>query len=168
MAKEDLVVLGKINGLFGLKGWLKVFSYTEPRENILSYEQLTLLKGVDVKPVKLTGGQLQGKNVVIHVEGVDDRDQAQLLVGYEIAIKRSQFPELAQNEYYWTDLIGLDVENLEAVHLGKVESLFETGSNDVMLVKGDRERALPFIQGQTIKSIDLKAGKILVDWDADF
>ena len=89
-------------------------------------------------------------------------------MGWDVYISHEQLPTLAQNEYYWADLIGLDVENLEGFQLGKVDSLIETGANDVLVVKGERELAVPFLQGQTVKSIDLAAGKMIVDWDADF
>ncbi len=168
MSRQDLITLGKISGVFGLKGWLKVFSYTEPRQNILSYKNFFLQKGEKLKLANLISGQLQGKSVVIHIEGVNDRDDAQSLIGYDIVIDREQFPPIANDEYYWVDLVGLKVENLECVQLGNVESLFETGANDVLVVKGDREHAIPFIQGQTVKSVDLQSGIMIVDWDADF
>jgi 16S rRNA processing protein RimM len=168
LSNQDLINVGKISGVFGLKGWVKVFSYTEPRENILSYKHWLLKKGSQDKSVKVISGQLQGKGVVAQIEGVIDRDQALLLMGWDVYITHGQLPALAKGEYYWTDLIGLDVENLEGFQLGKVDSLFETGANDILLVKGERERALPFIKGQTVISIDLAGRKIVVDWDADF
>jgi len=168
LSNQDLINVGKISGVFGLKGWVKVFSYTEPRENILSYKHWLRKKGSQDKSVKVIGGQLQGKGVVAQIEGVTDRDQALLLMGWDVYITHDQLPTLAKGEYYWTDLVGLDVENLEGFQLGKVDSLFETGANDILLVKGERERALPFIKGQTVISIDVVAGKIVVDWDPDF
>jgi len=168
LSNQDLINVGKISGVFGLKGWVKVFSYTEPRENILSYKHWLLKKGSQDKSIKVIGGQLQGKGVVAQIEGVTDRDQALLLMGWDVYITHDQLPTLAKGEYYWTDLVGLDVENLEGFQLGKVDSLFETGANDILLVKGERERALPFIKGQTVISIDVVAGKIVVDWDPDF
>lgn len=168
MSNQNLINVGKISGVFGLKGWLKVFSYTEPRDNILSYKHWLLKKGGQTKSIKVIGGQIQGKAVVAQVDGVADRDQAQDLMGWEVYISHGQLPPTAQGEYYWADLIGLDVENLEGIRLGKVGSLLQTGANDILVVKGDRERALPFLQGQTVKSIDLVAGKMTVDWDPDF
>ena len=168
MSKEDLIHVGKISGVFGIKGWLKVFSYTEPRENILSYQPWLLKKGSLNKTVKVSNGQVQGKGVVAQIEGIADRDQAQSLMGWDVYISHDQLPTPQQGEYYWADLIGLDVENLEGIQLGKINTLYETGANDIFVVKGDKERALPFIQGQTIKSIDFAAGKMIVDWDAEF
>jgi len=168
LSNQDLINVGKISGVFGLKGWVKVFSYTEPRENILSYKHWLLKKGSQDKSIKVIGGQLQGKGVVAQIEGVTDRDKALVMMGWDVYITHDQLPTLAKGEYYWTDLVGLDVENLEGFQLGKVDSLFETGANDILLVKGERERALPFIKGQTVISIDVVAGKIVVDWDPDF
>jgi 16S rRNA processing protein RimM len=168
LSKPGLVHVGKISGVFGIKGWLKIFSYTEPRDNILSYKNWLLNKSGQEKSVKIIGGQAQGKSVVAQIDGIVDRDQALTLMGWDVYISHEQLPAPEEGEYYWIDLIGMDVENLEGVQLGKIDSLFETGANDIIVVKGDRERAVPFLQGQTVKSIDLIAGKMIVDWDADF
>jgi 16S rRNA processing protein RimM len=168
LSKQDLIHVGKISGVFGIKGWVKVFSYTEPRDNILAYKHWLLKKSNQDKSVEVAGGQLQGKSVVAQIEGISDRDQAFALMGWDVYVSHGQLPPTAKDEYYWADLIGLDVENLEGFQLGKVDSLIETGANDVLVVKGERELAVPFLQGQTVKSIDLAAGKMIVDWDADF
>lgn len=168
MSGEDDINVGKISGVFGVKGWLKVFSHTDPRENILRYNPWILKKNNLVKSVKVIGGRLQGKVVVAQLDGITDREQAELLMGYQIDIAKQQLPKPAQDEYYWADLLGLNVENSEGIYLGKVDNLFETGANDVLVVVGDRERAIPFLKGKTIKSVDLENRKIVVDWDADF
>jgi 16S rRNA processing protein RimM len=168
LSGDDDINVGKISGVFGIKGWLKIFSYTEPRDNILSYKLWLLKKDNQVKTIKVINGRLQGKSVVAQLDGIDSREQAELLVGHQIDITRQQLPKPEQDEYYWTDLLGLDVENTDSVHLGKVDSLFETGANDVLIVIGERERAIPFVIGQTVKSVDLESRKIVVDWDADF
>jgi 16S rRNA processing protein RimM len=168
LTKQGIVHVGKISGVFGVKGWLKIFSYTEPRDNILSYKNWLLKKSGQDKSIKVISGQIQGKGVIAQVDGITDRDQALTLIGWDIYISHDQLPSLGHGEYYWADLIGIEVENLEGIHLGKVESLFETGANDVLLIKGEQERAIPFLQGQFVKSIDLAAGKMIVDWDADF
>lgn len=168
MSKPDLIHIGKISGVFGIKGWLKIFSYSEPKDNIFSYISWLLKKGNQNKEVKVTDGKVQGKGVVVQVDGIEDRDQALTLVGWDIYITREQLPVAEEGEYYWADLIGLEVENLNGIQLGKVDSLFETGANDIIVIKGERERALPFLQGQTVKAVDLAHGKMIVDWDADF
>ncbi len=168
MNGTQLLTVGKISGVFGVKGWVKVFSYTEPRENILSYSQWILKKGSTVRQVKVHNGQLQGKSVVASLEGIVDRDQAVALNGWEILIDREQLPPAEEGEYYWADLTGLKVFTVEGVDLGIVDHLLETGANDVLVVVGERERLIPYLSEQTIKSVDLAQGKIVVDWDPDF
>jgi len=167
-ADRQFVVLGQISGLFGVRGWVKVFSHTEPRENILSYSPLYLRQGESWQPSKVIEGRRQGKAVVVHFAGIDDRDQAAVLIGTDIAVSREQLPALKADEYYWADLEGLRVINLEGVELGTVSHLFSTGANDVMVVGGERERMIPFVQGDYVRSVDVGKGKILVDWDEDF
>ncbi len=111
---------------------------------------------------------LQGKAIVARLDGINDRDQAAGLMGWDIFISPEQLPKAAEGEYYWSDLIGLHVETIEGVSLGVVDSLLETGANDVVIVHGERERVIPFLQGQTIIKIDLETGKMIVDWDPEF
>ncbi|MGZ5049753.1 MAG: ribosome maturation factor RimM [Methylobacter sp.] len=165
---DQHINVGKISGVFGVKGWVKVFSFTDPRENILGYSPWLLKKGSEVKTFKVTDGQLHGKAIIARLDGVNDRDQAALLTGWDVLISRSQLPEADKDEYYWDELIGLNVETDQGIPLGVVESLLETGANDVLIVQGEHDRAIPFLQGQTILSIDLDAGKIIVDWDPEF
>jgi len=168
LSKQQLIVVGKISGLFGVKGWIKVYSFTEPRENILTYSPWTLKKGTDVKQMTVLDGSLHGKAIVAGLEGITDRDLATTLVGYEILIDANNLPKPPEGEYYWRDLIGLQVETEQSVVLGIVDYLLETGSNDVLVVKGERERLIPFLQGQFVKKIDLQTGKMIVDWDPEF
>ncbi len=168
MSQQELINVGKISGVFGIKGWLKIFSYTEPKDNILSYRHWLIKRNSQEKTVTVTGGQSQGKGVIVQLDGVSDRNQALTLTGWEIYITRAQLPPSGRDEFYWADLIGLSVENMTGVHLGVVENLMQTGANDILLIKGDRERAIPFLQGQTVKTIDLALKKMVVDWDADF
>jgi 16S rRNA processing protein RimM len=168
LTKQKFINVGKISGVFGIKGWVKVFSYTEPTDNILNYSPWMLQKGNETKIVKVVSGKVQGKSVVAAIEGIDDRDVAATLMGWDILVEQSRLPKPVVGEYYWFDLVGLRVENTQGESLGIVDSLMETGANDVLLVKSDRDRAIPFLQGQTIISIDLDAGLMIVDWDADF
>jgi 16S rRNA processing protein RimM len=168
MSQDEMIILGRISGLFGVRGWVKIHSDTSPREGILGYKHWYLKKAAGWESTKLLAGRVQGKGVVAHLSGCDDRDQAVALVGLDIGIKREQLPKLKPGEYYWTDLEGLRVENLEGIDLGVVSHLFETGANDVVVVKGDRERLIPYTMGEAIREVDLDAGRILVDWDADF
>ncbi|EGW22444.1 ribosome maturation factor RimM [Methylobacter tundripaludum] len=168
MSEQQHISVGKISGVFGIKGWVKVFSFTDPRENILTYSPWLLKKGDETKTVNVVDGQLQGKTIVAQLTDVNDRDQAASLMGWDIFITQDQLPKAAKGEYYWSDLIGLNVETIDGVQLGVVDSLLETGANDVIIVQGERERVIPFLQGQTIINVDLDAGKIVVDWDPEF
>jgi 16S rRNA processing protein RimM len=169
LSQQHSLVAGKISGVFGVKGWVKVYSFTAPRENILQYSPWVLRKGSELKNVAVLDGQLQGNAVIANLAGITDRDQAASLMGYEILIDENLLPEPEEGEYYWRDLIGLKVENVQGIALGVVDYLLETGANDVLIVKDDKqERLIPFLQGQFVKSIDVQAGLMIVDWDADF
>ncbi|MEQ1621796.1 MAG: ribosome maturation factor RimM [Methylococcales bacterium] len=168
MSSKELINVGKISGVFGVKGWVKVFSFTEPRDNIISYSPWLLKKGSEEKSIAVVDGQLQGKTVVAQLDGIADRDHAANLMGWEVFIKAEQLPEPSDDEYYWSQLVGLNVETTGGVQLGIIDGLMETGANDVILIKGDRERAIPFLLDQTIVTIDLSAGKMIVDWDPEF
>ena len=168
MADQKQIIVGKISGVFGVKGWIKVFSFTDPRENIFNYSPWLLKKGSDCKTVKLVDGKLQGKTVVAQLDGFTDRDHAQALLGWDVLITQDQLPETGAGEFYWSELIGLEVENLQGIRLGVIDSLLETGANDVLIIQGDRERAIPFIQGQTVIEINLNLGRMIVDWDSEF
>jgi len=165
---EDYVLAGQISGLFGVKGWVKIRSWTEPRENILKYSPWLVKTTKGWTELKVEQGNRQGKGVVARLEGYDDRDLSAQLTGCDIAVSQQQLPELAEDEYYWNDLIGLRVINQDGVDFGTVKKLIETGSNDVLIVEGDRERLVPYIKGQVIKAINLEAKEIQVEWDPDF
>jgi 16S rRNA processing protein RimM len=162
------VILGRVAGLHGVRGWVKVLSYTEPRGNILNYPNWQLRTADGWQAFELAGGQSHGTRVLAQLESVGDRDQAATLVGADIAVMRADLPAPAAGEYYWSDLEGLSVRNLAGESLGRVEQLFSTGANDVMVVAGERERLLPFLPGAVVKEVDLARGEIRVDWDAEF
>ena len=161
------VVLGRISGLFGVRGWVKVYSYTEPREAVLDYPRW-LLSGKDGwHEVTIAEGQRHGKTVVARVDGYVDRDRAAELVGAEIAVPREALPETQKGQFYWSDLEGLRVVRPDGTELGRVAYLLETGANDVMVVKGEQERLIPFVMGKVVLGVDLAAGRIDVDWEWD-
>lgn len=161
--------IGKISGVFGIKGWVKVFSFTGYREDILQYSPWLLKKNAATKTVEIVAGQLQNRLVVAQIKGIDDRNAAESLMGWEIFIDSAQLPAAKKDEYYWSDLIGLQVENIEGVILGVIDSMLETGANDVIVVQGEeRQHAIPFLQPQIVLEVDLAARKMRVDWDADF
>ncbi|MBD1553658.1 ribosome maturation factor RimM [Pseudomonas typographi] len=170
---DDLIVIGKIVSVHGVRGEVKVYSFTDPIDNLLHYPHWTLRHEGDVKQVVLMQGRLQNKVLVAKLNGLDDREQARLLAGYEICIARSLLPALTHGDYYWYQLEGLKVINSPGELLGKVDHLLETGANDVMVVKpcagslDDRERLLPYTDG-CVLDIDLAAGEMRVEWDAGF
>lgn len=165
---EELISLGKISGVFGVKGWVKVHSYTDPREKIIDYSHWQIKHQGRWQTIELVAGKRQGKTVVAQLVGVDDRNQAELYQGDEIAVFQHQLDELQSGEYYWHQLQGLKVLTSEGVELGLVDHLLETGANDVLVVKGDRERLVPFTPGHAVIDVDLAAQQIIVDWDPDF
>lgn len=168
MSGQRHISAGKISGVFGIKGWVKVFSYTEPKENILAYSPWLVRKDNSVREFKVVQGKAQGKAIVAHLQGIDDRDAAAALQGAEIEILYSQLPQAGQGSYYWADLVGLKVVTMEGAALGVVDHLLETGANDVLVVIGERERLIPFLQPQTVTRVDLEAGLLVVDWDPEF
>jgi 16S rRNA processing protein RimM len=163
---EGRVTLGRIVGLFGVKGWVKVHSDTRPREGILRYSPWQLGLHGQWQEMRLAEGRAQGTGVIARLEGCDDRDRAQALIGAEIAVRAEQLPAPTRGEYYWAQLEGLRVVNLQGVELGTVSHLFETGSNDVLVVSGERERLIPFTK-YAVHEVDLERRRIRVDWDPE-
>ena len=160
------VVLGRIAGVFGVRGWVKIYSETEPRDGILRYSPWMV--GASGESRRVLEGRVHGKGVVARLEGCDDRDQAALLVEQEIAVTRDRLPPPRRDEFYWIDLEGLQVVTLEGQALGTVSHLFATGANDVLVVVGERERLIPFSWDEAIRSVDFDQRLIQVDWDPDF
>lgn len=171
-ARDDAkLLLGKIVGVFGVDGWVKIESYAEPRSKIFKYRPwfVTGVAGGSEKEFDGADGRTQGKGMIARLPGIDDRDAAAELLGAEIRILRSALPKPKRGEYYWIDLEGLSVSNVEGVELGRVSHLFATGANDVLVVRdGDRERLIPFVTGQFVRDVDFGSGRILVDWDSEF
>nr|WP_142136692.1 ribosome maturation factor RimM [Pseudomonas sp. UBA6718] len=170
---EDLIVLGKITSVHGVRGEVKIYSFTDPIDNLLGYPAWTLKREGEVKQVELVSGRLQGKILVAKLKGLDDREVARTFAGFDICVPRALLPDLDDGEYYWHQLEGLKVIDLQGQLLGRLDHLLETGSNDVMVVKpcpgslDDRERLLPYTE-QCVQKVDLAAGEMRVDWDADF
>lgn len=163
---DELVVLGRVSALYGVHGWVKVFSETDPINNILSYKPWFLKIGNDWRAYPVASARPHGRTLVAKFEGCDDRDAAAALIDATIAVRRDQLPQLPPGEYYWTDLTGLTVVTLEGVELGTVDRLFSTGANDVIVVRGERERLIPFTRDHV--EVDLEQGKLRVAWDPDF
>lgn len=168
MTAQQRVILGKVGGLYGVRGWVKLWSFTDPVENLLDYREVELGREGAWRVARLAEGRRQGQALVARFEGCADRDDAALLVGAELAVMRDRLPAPAAGEYYWADLVGLKVVTTEGVELGRVDHMMATGANDVMVVKGERERLLPFLPGRFVHEVDLAGGRIVVDWDPDF
>lgn len=165
---EKLVVVGRVAGLYGVRGWVKVISYTEPRRNILDYGPWFLERDGVVEQVEPADGREQGKGLIAQVTGFEDRDAAAGLIGADILVNRELFAQTGTNEYYWSDLVGLRAVTIDGVFLGVVDSLLETGANDVLIVIGDRRRLIPFAVEDIVRGVDLEAKTITVDWDPDY
>jgi 16S rRNA processing protein RimM len=160
------VTVGKVAGLFGVRGWVRIYSYTRPIENILDFSPWYLRDATGWSERHLMDGRRHGRGLVAVFEGIDDRNGAHALVGQEIAVRRSQLPPSGPGEFYWQDLVGLEVVNAVGEHLGRVDHLMETGANDVLVVHGDRERLIPLVPAH-VRRIDPDAGRIEVDWHVD-
>lgn len=168
MAERDTrrVVMGKVGGLFGIRGWVKVHSYASPPENLLRYQPWQLCIDGAWRALEVTAGRRHGKGVIAQLAGYADRDDARTLIGAEIAVERAQLEAPAENEYYWTDLIGTTVVNRDGVALGRVDHMIETGANDVLVVRDGRgETLIPFVIGRYVLEVDLARKRILVDWE---
>lgn len=162
---DQRVVLGRIAGIYGVRGWVKLHSFTEPREAILDYRDCLLKEGDAWRAARILDGRKQGKGVVAHIEGIDNRDDARERIGAEIAVRREQMPEPGEGHYYWADLEGMAVIDKLGKELGTVDHLLATGSNDVLVVRGDKEILVPFVVGTVILDVNLESGQIHVDWE---
>ncbi len=159
--------MGRIAAPFAVQGWVKVQPYTEHLDSLLDYPVWRLGKQGPWREYRLLEGRVHGQQLVVQLEGVDDRDQAERIRGLEIAVPRGELPEAEADEYYWDDLIGLEVVNREGVSLGRVSGLIETGVHDVLEVVDGRKRLIPFTEPIVVE-VDMAAGRILVDWGADY
>ena len=164
---DELICVGHILGAQGIKGWVRVFSRTSPRQNILNYSPW-LLECDDGLQQKAVTGRLQGRNVVARIDGIEDRNEAEALTGCQLFIRPGQLPRLEAGEYYWSDLIGLQVETEQAEPLGVVDSMLETGADDVMVLKGERERLIPFVMPEIVTEVDLANQRVVVNWSPEY
>ena len=162
------IVMARLAAPYGVKGWVHVTTYTEAPGNLLDYAPWYLNRQGRWQSAEVRSGRLHGKGLVVQFAGCDDRDAAALLTGLDVGIYREQMPASGGGEYYWSDLVGMQVSTTNGELLGVVDYLIATGANDVLVVRGEREHLVPFISGQVIESVDLDAREIRVDWDPDF
>lgn len=165
---ERLVLVGRIVGLHGVRGGVKIESWTEPRGAIFNYQPWRLRLAGQEHSLRASA-LVRSDRIAAQLEGISEREQAAALMGADILVPRSQLPDLPDGEYYWFDLEGLSVINQQDLPLGRIQRLFDTGANAVMVVHdGQRERLIPYVSGQYVLAVDLAAGTVRVDWDADF
>jgi len=169
------VTLGKVGAVYGIKGWLKIHSFTDDQEAILDYFPWSLKLGNKIQSVDITDWRKHNNGLVVKVAGIDDRDIAQKLVGSEIFVSEEALSDLPEGEFYWRDLIGMAVVTDKGYDLGQVSDIMETGANDVLVVKanlkdgfGKKERLIPYLMDQVILSISAEDKQICVDWDPGF
>lgn len=163
-----LVTMGRVDGPWGVKGWIKVRPYTATPESLCRFARWLLSRDGEWKEFEVAESVARADSVVARLAGCDDREAAAALKGSDIAVPREGLPATAENEFYWVDLIGLRVVNVQGEPLGEVAGLFSTGANDVLRVSRDgKERLLPCIP-QVIRQVDLARGEMLVDWGADW
>lgn len=183
MAFENMVVMGRIVAPYGVYGWVKVVPDTEYLDGLLDYDRWWIGKAPNWREVSVEQAKIHNDVLLIKLTGVADRDVAFSLKGQQIAVPREALPETEEGEYYWSDLIGLSVTNTQGVAFGKIKQVFETGANDVLVVREEqptsvkgkdgkvrveyRERLIPFTS-EAVPEVDIQAGTVLVDWDADF
>ncbi|MDX1901524.1 MAG: ribosome maturation factor RimM [Gammaproteobacteria bacterium] len=166
LAHNEYVIVGKIGATYGVRGWLKITSYTESTDTLLNFHDWYLKYPDQWKLIHIEASKRHGKSIIAKLESVHTPEAARRLTGKEIAIPRSQLPPIKENEYYWADLIGLTVLTVDQVKLGTVRYLIETGANDVMIIQDEhnREHAIPWITS-VIKQVSLEDKTIVVDWE---
>lgn len=175
-APRQMIVIGRVGAPYGVKGWVRVHTFTDPPENLLDYAPwwLNAASNRDSPPldpqqgwkkVAVIEARAHQQGFVAHLTGVEDRTAAERMQGVWIGVQADQLAATAEDEYYWRDLVGLAVFNGAGRRLGTVDRLFETGAQDVMVVKGDTgETLIPFHRNFVLE-VDLPQKRLLVDWE---
>lgn len=166
-AEDALAVMGRISAPYAVRGWVRIQTQTDYIDSLLDYPLWHVGRNGRWRPFRLVEGKVHGQYLLAHLEGMDDRDAAEAVVGMEIAVPREDRPAAEEGEYYWDDLIGLDVVNGEGAALGQVTGLLETGAHDVLQIQGERERLIPFVDAY-VRAVDLAARRIVVEWGLDW
>ena len=169
MEDDKKIYLGKITGVHGIKGWLKIQSFSSPPENILNYPSWIINNQGEEELYSIEQGRKQNNKIVVKLEKIDDRNTAESLINSKIQILRSDLPKLSNENYYWSDLVGLSVLSSEEKVIGKIESLIETGANDVMVIitLKDERILIPFVMHEIIKEVNVELNYIKIDWSIE-
>lgn len=165
---SDYLIVGSLGSSFGIKGWSKVQSFTEPEENILTYKKLYFLINGKWQTTTIEESKCHGTHILMKLQGCDNPEMAKTYTGTKIAITRDQLVSPKKDEYYWVDLEGCEVFTTKGYLLGRVDYLLDTGANDILVIQGERERLVPFILHRYVTDVDIKNKKITVDWDPEF
>jgi len=159
--------MGRLRAPYGVRGWLKVQPFTEATAGLLAYAHWWIGPEKNWKQCDLLEGRVQGSELVVQLQGIEDREQALAVRGWQVAVPRAELPRPAEGEYYWSDLVGLLVVNLQGVELGEIAEVFATGANDVIVVRGERERLIPFVL-PVLVAVELERSRVVVDWGVDY
>ena len=162
------VIVGRFGRPHGIKGFATVISFTEPRDNIVHYANWYGYIDYEWQLIKRLATEITHKSILTQIEGYQDRETVARLTNVDIAIPRTQLPALPKDEYYWHELVGMSVVTEQKVDLGSVVEVMSTGSNDVLVVVGDKRRLIPYLLGSSVIDIDPNKRIITVDWDLDF
>tara|TARA_B100001123_G_C14905795_1_gene865706 strand:+ start:202 stop:729 length:528 start_codon:yes stop_codon:yes gene_type:complete len=161
------IILGEISGLFGVRGEVRVFDYSRKRGDILKYDPWLIERDGKWNETSVRNSRHHQETLVVHLEGFDDRDLSRTLIGTKVAIKQSQLPKLNDGEFYWHELEGLAVINDNGHEFGTIEKFIETGANDVFVVRGEKERLIPYTKDVVIE-VDFRRNLVLVKWELDY
>ncbi|MGM7319474.1 ribosome maturation factor RimM [Idiomarina sp. ST10R2A5] len=174
MQQSEQIVVGRLGAVYGVKGWLKVQSFTDDPESIFEYSPWLLSQKTE-REMKVVEWRRHNNGLIARLEGISDRDEAACLTGADICITADELPALADDEFYWRDLIGMRVVNTKGYDMGVVEQIMPTASNDVLVVKansndgfGKSERLIPFIQSEYVTEVNKEEKRIQVEWPSDF
>lgn len=159
-----MVVMGRVRAPHGLKGWIKVQPFTQETQGLLGYPDWWLGEEGKWQQHRVLQSAVHGSMVVARLEGFDDREVASELRGKNVAVPRAAMPDSGEGEFYWNDLLGMEVRNRDETRLGIVARILETGANSVLIVQGEKEHLVPFIQNVVV-NVDLKAKQLIVDWE---
>jgi 16S rRNA processing protein RimM len=168
MSEESsaLIQLGFVGAPFGVRGWIKLRSHTDPPERLLDHRNLCIGQGSARRTYRIEASGRSGGALTVKLAGVEDRDQAQALRGAQVCVPRSELPQREVKDFYRADLIGCEVVNLDGAGLGIVQHFIESPAQVLMVVRGEQEFWIPAVP-QHLRRIDLEARRVIVDWNAD-